>query len=437
MRLIKENTEEFESFHKSLQYFTKNSAAKGDLRLISFENHRNNSNLLEKYSFFVQNLFAFQNKVKLAASLKEIHTVMQEFVKRLIFAKEVEIFLFTDSQRSLVPINQNVSVSHLASVNKAYKDGILDWIYETKKPTIIPDLNTYTINGSKINQIIFPVYDNKSNYGLLSILTPVTKVPDDSLENRAIQIVLSIIVPIIVSMKQKQSINKLYQEIQVYQSKLNNDFETYAIGEMAEGILEDIGEPLQVILSYADIIENEFPEVDKTVPDKIKKQVQKVTELSNRLAKFSGLNKPQRPMNQPCDLNKIIKDFKNIVNSTLRNLGLDCELDLEENIPPVLSDQNDLKQLLTSIFSLLKKGAKSGGAIVITTKYVKEKIVLSVFTTELIPGIDAPNEQTSDVTVNLIKELMKKNEGSAEFNSLPLRGTIIHLVFPLKRKIAS
>ena len=30
---------------------------------------------------------------------------------------------------------------------------------------------------------------------------------------------------------------------------------------------------------------------------------------------------------------------------------------------------------------------------------------------------------------------MKKNEGTAEFNSLPLKGSIIHLIFPMKRKI--
>ena len=53
MRLIKEKTERYESFHKSLQYFTKNSEAKGDLRLLSFENHKSNQNLLEKYSFLI------------------------------------------------------------------------------------------------------------------------------------------------------------------------------------------------------------------------------------------------------------------------------------------------------------------------------------------------------------------------------------------------
>lgn len=435
MRLIKEKTREYESFHKSLQYFTKGSETKGDLRLISFDSHRNNSNLLERYSFFVQNIFSFQQKVRSAENIKDIHSLFQEFVKRIIFAKETEIFLFNDSQRNLIPLNPTASQTHLAAVNKVYKDGILDWVFETKKPTIIPDLNTYTVNGSKVNQIVFPVYDKKTNYGVLSLLTPVSKIADDSLENHSIQIILGIIVPLIVSFRQKNSINKLYQELQVYQSKLNNDFDTYAVGELAEGILEDIGEPLQVILSYIDLLENEYTKIDGEVIDKIRNQIKKVNELTNRLTKFSGLNKPQTTKSQPCSLNKLVKEFKNITKTTLQNLGLECEVDLEENIPPVLADPNDIKQLLASIFSLLKKSAKKGGAVVIQTKYLKEKIVLSFFTTEHVGEFSDQSELNANVTVKLINELMKRNEGVAEFNSLPLKGTIVHLSFPLKRKL--
>ena len=434
MRLIKEKTSEYESFHKSLQYFTKNSEAQGDLKLISFENHRNNSNLLEKYSFFVQNLYSFQSKIQSVESVKELNTHFQEFVKKIIFSKEVEIFLFNDSRRNLVPLNGTASQLHITAVNKAYKDGILDWIYETKKATIIPDLDKLTINGSKLNQIIFPIYDRKANYGLLSLLTPVSKVKEDSLENQSIQILLSMVIPMIITLRQKQSINKLYQELQVYQSKMNNDFDTYAIGELAEGILEEIGEPLQVILSYTNVVENEY-NVDSEVTDKIKQQIKKINELTKRLVKFSGLNKPQTQKSQPCEINKFVREFKNVSNATLNNLGLECELDLEENMPPVLSDPKDIKQILTSIFSIIKSDSKKGGAIVIQTKYIKERIVLSVFTTEQLSGFANTKECNSNVTVKLIHELMKKNEGTAEFNSLPLKGSIIHLIFPMKRKL--
>lgn len=434
MRLIKEKTTEYESFHKSLQYFTKKSATHGDLKLISFENHRINSNLLEKYSFFVQNLYSFQRKVQSVESVKDLNTLFQEFVKGVLFSKEVEIFLFNDSRSNLIPLNTSVAQPHIAAVNKAYKDGILEWIFETKKATIIPDLNNLTINGSKLNQIIFPVYDRKANYGLLSILTPASKVQEDSLENQAVQILLSMIIPMIITLRQKQSINKLYQELQVYQSKMNNDFDTYAIGELAEGILEEIGEPLQVILSYTNVVENEY-KIDSEITDKIKQQVNKINELTKRLVKFSGLNKPQTQKSQPCEINKVVREFKNVSNATLNNLGLECELDLEENMPPILSDPKDIKQILTSIFSMIKSSSKRGGAIVIQTKYLKEKIVLSIFTTEQLSGLSETKECSSNVTVKLVHELMKKNEGTAEFNFLPLQGTIIHLIFPMKRNL--
>ncbi len=436
MRLIKDVTREYESFHKSLQYFTKGTETSRDLKLLSFEGSRQNNNLLEKYSFFVQNLSSFHKKVQETQSLLQIHSLFQEFVKRIVNAKEVEIFLFGESDRSLIPVNKNASVIHISTVNKALKDGILEWVFETKKATIIPDLSSYTNNGSRINQLIFPIYDSKSNYGLVSIITSINKIPEDSLENNAIQTLLGIVVPMIVSLRQKLSINKLYQELQVYQSKIQNDVDVYAIGELTEGIIEHIGEPLQVIISLIDMLETETPQIDVEVTQKIKEQVKKVCELTGRLSKFAGLNKPVAQKSQPCNINKMIKEFRNIISSSLKNLGLECELDLEENIPPVLSDPNDIKQILTSIFTLLKSASKKGGAFIVQTKYLKERVVVSVFTTEQIEGVSKNNLNKSNVTLNLVHELMKKNEGRAEFNSLPLKGTIIHLVFPLIRKLA-
>lgn len=436
MRLIKEKTQSFESFHKSLQYFTKSSDASGELRLISFENHQSNNNLLEKYSFFVQNLWSFQEKVEEAKSTDQIHALTVAFVKRILQAKEIELFLFSDSSRHLIPLNQKANSQHINAVNKIHRDGILDWIFESKKPTIVPDLNTYTVGGSKINQLIFPIFDSGLKHGILSLYTPITKVSEVSLENKSVQIILGIVVPVIMKLKQKEYMNKLYQELQVYQSKLKNDSDVYAIGNIAEGILEEIGEPLQVILSLTDLLESENSMVDRSTTGKIKDQIVKVRDLTNRLTKFSNLNKPKNQNSQACNVNKIIREFKNVINATLQNLNLECELDLEENIPTILSDPNEIKQILTGIFSLLKSTSRKGGAFIIQTKYIKEKVVLSVFTTEQIAGISNESEYKSNVTVRLINELMKKNEGSAEFNLLPLKGTIIHLVFPLKRKLS-
>ena len=434
MRLIKERTAEYESFHKSLQYFSKKSEVKGDLRLINFETQNTSSNLVDKYSDFVNNLSVYYKKIQKTKNILELNLLFQEYVRRSINAHDVEIFLFVDSNKHLIPISKNASSFHVSKVNKIYKDGILDWVFESTKPTMIPDLNSSTVNGSKINQFIFPIYQATTNYGVVSILTPLSKIAEDSLESNSINMLLGSIVPMIISFKQTQSINKLYQELQIYQSKMQNDFDVYAIGELAQGILEEIGEPLQVIMSLADMLETKTKKDDSQVTLDIKNQIKKVSELTNRLSKFSELNKPSGQKTQSCNLNSLVKEFKNVINASLQNIGMECELDLEENIPPILIDPKEIKQLLTSIFSLLKSASKKGGAFIIQTKYIKEKIVISVFTTEQIEGLAGTGGSETNITINFIKELMKRNEGNADFNSLPLKGTIIHLAFPLKRE---
>ena len=119
MRLLKENTVRYESFTNSLQYFTKSPSNSGDLRLISFEAHNKRSNQLEKYDYFIQNLFGFQKKVTELQTSLEVHDMFIHFVKKLLVAKEVDLFLYDESKTNLIAINTNVSVAQNNLVNKA------------------------------------------------------------------------------------------------------------------------------------------------------------------------------------------------------------------------------------------------------------------------------------------------------------------------------
>lgn len=143
MRLIKENTLKYEPFANTLQYFTKGGNTE-EYKRISFETHQSKTNLFEKYNYLIQNLFSFQKSVAELKTPQEIHDLFSQYVKRIVTSKEVDLFLFDDTKRNLVAVNPNVSSLQNNLVNKAYKNGILDWIFETQKPTLIPDLNSYT-----------------------------------------------------------------------------------------------------------------------------------------------------------------------------------------------------------------------------------------------------------------------------------------------------
>lgn len=435
MRLIKENTVKYQPFSKTLQYYTRSTGSNGDLKLINFDSFNNKPALSEKYNLFVQNLYDFHNEIYGLKDAQEIHSKFVELVKKIITTKEADLFFFDEAKRSLIPVNSKISNAQNNLVNKALKNGLLDWIFETGKPTLIPDLDTYTANRVKLCQMIFPLNYNGDKIGVLSLLGSSYKISEDSTENKSVQILLGIIIPVLLTLKQKNVISKLYNELQLYQSKLNNDFGLYAVGEYAEGIIQDMLNSMQIILSNVDFIESESNDVDPEIIEQIKKRIGNLSDLSRRLLKFNEVAAPQTKENLPCELNSIINEFYGIIKSTLKNLELECELDLEEGIPPVLGNPKHIKQILTNVFSLIKKKARSGSGIVLQTRYINETILLSFFITDYWDGFNSSSDSLSALTIKIIKELVGKHEGRAEFESSQLKGTVMHLMFPLKRML--
>ncbi len=434
MRLLKENTVKYQSFTNSVQYFTKSPGTTGDLKLISFETHNNRINQFEKYNLFVQNLLSFNKIIGDSQSINELHFQLSNFIRRIVVAREVDLFLYDESQTNLIAINPEVSVAQNSLVNKAQKDGILDWLFETKKPTLIPELTSYSGNGVKLTQTLFPVFYNNTKVGVLSLLGPANKISEDTIENKSIQILIGLVIPKIISLKQKTEINKLLGEVQLYQSKMKNELKLYAAGEYAEGIMQNILNSLQMIISSVDFLATEYKDIDTEIIDKIKDRILHIRELSQRLTKFDEVNNQTDNHIVPCELNTVINETYELVKSTLSNLQIECELDLENDLPSVVSNQKHLKQVATNIFSLIKRKAKKGSGLLIQTRSVNDVTILSFFLTDYWPEINSNADPMVNLTVRIVKEVMKKNEGVADFESLPMKGTTIHLLFPLKRK---
>ena len=106
--------------------------------------------------------------------------------------------------------------------------------------------------------LIFPVYDDKKNYGILALLTSLDQNSISELEKKSINVFLNLVLGKLEKLKLTEKLNDTYEELQTYQAKLSNDFRLSAIGEMTEGIVEDIVTPLQVISSNVDILNNDI-----------------------------------------------------------------------------------------------------------------------------------------------------------------------------------
>ncbi len=430
MRVIKKQTLSYEPFHKSLPYLTKEND--GGLRDYDyhggeyFSEARNSTSKLQQALDFERTI----------ASLKSPDLIVHQFemlLKRMIRYKEINFFIQKD--KSIIPYLKQVSDRTKLFIDRTFSVESLNKIFSACVPKLMNDSFINNIDESKSFYFILPVLEDNNDRKLCTILMPSNKNLDDQDEVDVIRLCLQISLSKIEFLSKQEELNKSLNEMQTYQTKLANDYKLSAIGELTSGIVEEILSPLQVILSTTEFIRNENALSDVDALDTINNQVKKVETAINNLVKFAGNNNSKFKV-QPCGINELLREFYTVVSSSLKNDNYECILDLEEELPPVLSQPNAIHQLFTNIFTLLRKDKSQGGGIFIQTRFKEEKIIVRALTTDYIEELNSENAKTDqDVGLKIINNIMTMHEGKLFVDSNKAKGTMIILTFPIRRRI--
>lgn len=433
LRLHKQNTENFEPFYKSLEDLDQDNSKNGSTAAIfKSSNEKGNNVLVEKYAHLFQSLLNFSAELEDVKSTKEFLEVLKTTVRKLIPVKEAELLYFDDMFRRLNTLDNKVTETSEA-INNYYNEGILTILFETKKSVILPELKSLNNPTAKLNYILFPLFENNAKKGVFVVLTGLNQNNFSEYDKHFISTLLSLSISKVDKILLKEKLNNTYDEMQTYQAKLSNDFRLSAIGELTEGIIEDIMNPLQVILSQADMIYEESGNADLI---KIKNQVKKINGVINRLVKFSSVNQ-KNVIIKPCNLNEILSDYYELIHSTLESAGLELVMDLDDSIPPILSHQNYIYQIMTNIFGLIKKGNGKSEGVLVQTGFKNDFVFIRLITTnKLEPFNEELNYKGKlELNVKIITNLINKHEGSFSIENVNEGGSIITCKFPLKRKV--
>lgn len=435
MRVIKTNTLSYETFYESLKYLAQADPQKSELKLLKNESIQNNGNMLEKYAHLFQNLLAFTNFLNGKTRIEDVLIALRSALKHQLTLKETTLFLFNDNPNKLVPLDSNADEKVTNFVNYALKEGLLEKIFQKNAMTFV--LNTKNNeNGTGLNYIFAPIIENSKKRGILLIQTPIGAFEEGTIEYGSVKIILGIAIQKISSLLKSNELNEVYHDLQVYQSKLQNDYKLSAIGELTSGIVEDIMNPLQVILTYADMIQNEQELSDNGMVENIKTQIKKIEIIISRLVKFASLDNNKAKI-APCNLNDLISDFYNIVNSSLRTKKYECVLDFENNIPSITANKDLFNQLLINVFGVLNPDSSSGGGILVQTKLMHEKVAVKIFTTDCVNAfLNGKLTPEEELSVRMINNIMKKFDGNVLYEANESSGSSVTLLFPLKRKMA-
>ena len=436
MRVVKSNTVDYQPFYKTLQ----NLADEEDngysaLSLVSYkkDNAGNNNSLLEKYSHLFQTIITFEKSCDKLETPSAILDELSLSLKRIIPVKESNLYLFDSTFNKLNPVGNTKEYEITSVINHFYKEGVLNLLFESAKVLIIPELQSHNNNEAKLNYIIVPLFEKEKKKGLFIILTSLRKEAVTEIDKQMLSVLLNLGYAKIERMQVRKDLRTVYEELQTYQAKLSNDFRLSAIGELTEGIVEDIMSPLQVIVSQIDMLD--VPEESSEEVESIKNQINKINRSVTRLIKFANVTQKNVKVH-PCSVNDIVTEYFSLLKSTLDSSNIEFVLDLDSNLPPILSHENYFFQILTNLFGIIKARITKGGGMIIQSRKKSDSVLLKVITTASLKDLSKGRIKSGlDINYKIVNNLVKKHEGEFLIESFDESGSAIMLSFPLRRKI--
>jgi len=379
-------------------------------------------------SMLLTKIISFEKEIRDSENVEHALYHLIDTTKQIVPTKEAALFFLDEKTGELKSTEKEEHNKLVIMLNKYYKEGIINFVFESKRPTLVPELESYNTSPTPMNFILFPVFENDNKKGLFAVLTSLNKnsLNDDAKE--ALSLIINITLAEIEKIKLRQDLFESYNEAQAYQAKLSNDYRLIEIGRLTEGIVEDIVSPLQVILSQVELMKD-YEESSDGI-NKIKKQVDKIKGVISRLVKFADTNRKTLKIS-PLNLNQILNDYFKLVKSTLDTLKLECVLDLGKNIPEILTHPDHIYQLLTNLIGLIdhKPGKKSG--VILQTRYSKGIVSLNLITTQ---SLKVENRKNSyELNMKIIENIAAKHSGEIKIDNRKESGCSISITFPLKR----
>lgn len=168
-----------------------------------------------------------------------------------------------------------------------------------------------------------------------------------------------------------------------------------SMGEMASTLAHELNQPLTAILSFSQasqrVIRNRDYDQDELVfaLERIAVNAKRAGDI---ISHMRGFIRKEEPCTELSDINRLIDEAMDLVNSELLQLGIDVVFDLQESLPNVPVDPVQIQQVILNLvrnsMEAIAKHAGNGRRITIATRMDRPGAI-EVTVTDTGPGLDA------------------------------------------------
>jgi PAS domain S-box-containing protein len=140
------------------------------------------------------------------------------------------------------------------------------------------------------------------------------------------------------------------------------------VGQLAAGVAHEINTPLQVILTHAQLLADEFPEGSEALEDL--KLIEKQSKICGRIvADLLLYSRESESIIDSIDISQIIEEVLAVMEHSLNMDRIYITRSFKPHLPPISGDSEKLKQVYINMLNNAHEAIGTDGAITITTHH--------------------------------------------------------------------
>lgn len=219
------------------------------------------------------------------------------------------------------------------------------------------------------------------------------------------------------------------------------------LGSIAAGVAHDLSNPLTVILSRAELMLAENPDMQTQLRKDIEVLRHHAQRASRIVQDLLAVARQRPRAYEPVSLNQVAEDSLMLVTGEMTRSGIKVKTVLDPQLPTALGDQGALQQVLVNLLINAREAMQEGGIVEIKTEMLAgEPQTIRLCVTDNGSGIPAEARTKlfsflyttkpggSGLGLWLSRRIMQEHRGDIEVRSEPGKGATFLLTLPVASK---
>ncbi|SHF04140.1 PAS domain S-box-containing protein [Desulforamulus putei DSM 12395] len=235
-------------------------------------------------------------------------------------------------------------------------------------------------------------------------------------------------------------------ELRRQEARIREQEKLAVVGQMAAGMAHEIRNPLASVRGFAQLMSEKIGPINSTFKEYMEIMIQEIDQADSFINNFLQLARPKPPTMQQCSLNELIISFARIFESQAFLQGVKVKTDLQGDLPPIILDKDQIKQVLLNLCQNALQALDMQGTIILATRYHKEEKEICLSVIDDGPGIPPENldklgtpffttkDKGTGLGLSISYTIVDRHRGRIEVDSKLGEGTRFSIYLPVDQQ---